>query len=60
LPARLVCDRYRICGRTLDRWLNNAALNFPRPLVINGRRYFKERAIEQWERCRAAKKPEGV
>lgn len=34
------CARYKIVTRTLGRWLENEALAFPRPVVINGRRYF--------------------
>jgi hypothetical protein len=56
LPARAVCARYQIVDRTLDRWLHNPALNFPRPLLINGRRYFRERLLGQWERSRASGK----
>jgi hypothetical protein len=53
LPARLVCERYRIVRRTLDRWIENEALGFPRPIVINKRRYFREHELEAWERRRA-------
>ncbi len=54
LPAAAVLRRYRIVDRTLKRWLDNSSLNFPRPLVVNGRRYFKLDELEQWERSRAA------
>ncbi len=54
LPAAAVLRRYRIVDRTLKRWLDNPSLNFPRPLVVNGRRYFKLGELEQWERSRAA------
>jgi hypothetical protein len=53
LPARLVCERYDIVRRTLDRWIDNEALGFPRPIVINKRRYFREHELEAWERQRA-------
>jgi hypothetical protein len=56
LPARLVCARYKIVGRTLDRWLTNPRLNFPRPILVNGRRYFKAGLLEQWEREQATKR----
>lgn len=54
LPARMVWERFGITGRTLDRWLANESLKFPRPLVINNRRYFDENQIVTWERARAA------
>jgi hypothetical protein len=53
LPARDVLKRYGIVDRTLDRWLGNPELDFPRPLVVNNRRYFRERALVLWERQQA-------
>ncbi len=53
VPARDVLKRYGVVGRTLDRWLANPALGFPRPLVINRRRYFNERTLLEWERQQA-------
>jgi cytochrome P450 len=55
LPARVVCERFGVTCRTLDRWLANEELAFPRPLVINKRRYFEEVELITWERRRAAK-----
>jgi hypothetical protein len=54
LAAKRVLERYDIVGRTLDRWLANPGMNFPRPMVINGRRYFLETELTAWERNRAA------
>jgi hypothetical protein len=53
LPARAVWERFGICDRTLDRWLESAALAFPRPIVIRKRRYWHLAALEAWERARA-------
>jgi predicted DNA-binding transcriptional regulator AlpA len=53
LPSRLVWTRFGITDRTLDRWLNNDELRFPRPLLINKRRYFILEEIEAWERAQA-------
>ncbi len=53
LPARDVLRRYGIVDRTLDRWLGNESLDFPQPLIINRRRYFRMAEIEAWERERA-------
>jgi predicted DNA-binding transcriptional regulator AlpA len=55
LPARAVMTRYGICDRTLDRWLVSERLSFPRPTMINKRRYFRLDEIEKWERAQAAK-----
>ena len=53
VPARRVQDRYDIADRTLDRWLASAILNFPRPLIINKRRYFRVCELVDWERRQA-------
>jgi predicted DNA-binding transcriptional regulator AlpA len=55
LPARQVWERFGVTDRTLDRWLANGDLGFPRPISINNRRYFDEREIVAWERAQAAK-----
>jgi predicted DNA-binding transcriptional regulator AlpA len=60
LPARNVLKRYDIADRTLDRWLNNELLGFPRPIVINKRRYFRECELQDWERARATAKSEAA
>jgi hypothetical protein len=52
--AKKVCERYDIVDRTLDRWLEDPELDFPRPLVINRRRYFSDPELTEWERKRAA------
>ncbi len=55
LSSRAVLARFGICSRSLDRWIVNASLNFPQPLMINSRRYFYLDEIEAWERAQAAK-----
>lgn len=55
LPAASVWRRYGKSDRTLDRWLKDESLGFPRPLVIRNRRYFKEAELLEWERAQAAK-----
>jgi predicted DNA-binding transcriptional regulator AlpA len=45
-------ERYGVVPKTIDRWLADADLGFPRPLVINGRRYWDLAQVEQWERAR--------
>ena len=54
LPARAVWERYAVTGRTLDRWIDNPTLDFPKALIINKRRYFRLSELEAWERQQAA------
>lgn len=45
-----------ISEMTLWRWLRDPTLNFPKPLVINRRRYWRVVDIEKWERDQATGK----
>lgn len=56
LSAPQVQKRYGITDMTLWRWLRNSDLSFPRPIVINRRRYFVEADLIAWERARATGK----
>ena len=50
-----VCERFGVTRRTLSRWLLSNNMNFPKPLMINGRLYFALAEIEVWERACAAR-----
>lgn len=64
MSARDIDDELRIttkkvrelCGgvseMTIIRWLKRDELNFPRPIYINSRRYWKRCEIESWLRNR--------
>jgi predicted DNA-binding transcriptional regulator AlpA len=53
LPARKVLIRYDIADRTLDSWLHKKSKSdFPRPVIINRRRYFKLSELQAWEKQR--------
>jgi predicted DNA-binding transcriptional regulator AlpA len=54
LPAGRVRSRYGVSDMALWRWLRNERLAFPRPLRINGRRFWKLADLEAWEASRAA------
>ncbi len=47
-----------ICGGVSDmslwRWLNDPALNFPKPIKIQTRRYWRETDVAEWLECREA------
>ena len=49
LTARQVCERFAISDMSLWRWLNNPAMDFPQPMVINRRRLFSEQEIVEFE-----------
>jgi hypothetical protein len=53
LPAALVQQRYHVTAMSIWRWLRKPGLAFPRPLVINGRRYWRFSELLTWERGRA-------
>jgi predicted DNA-binding transcriptional regulator AlpA len=52
IPTRQVCQRYSVNERTLDRWFKNDQLGFPKPILINKRRYYSEADLTAWERSR--------
>jgi DNA-binding transcriptional MerR regulator len=52
LTTRMVCERYGITDRTVDRWTESGIL--PQPMRINNVRYWDEAEVEQRERARIA------
>ncbi|AWN40695.1 transcriptional regulator [Methylobacterium durans] len=56
LTARQVRERYGSCSdMALWRWLQDEAMQFPRPLVISGRRFWKLVDLEHFEERQATK-----
>src|SRR5262245_25237598 len=55
LPAREVWARYGISAMTGHRWLRDAKLSFPKPTIINKRRYWLLADLIAWERQRSGK-----
>lgn len=54
LTANQVRNRFGgISDMTLWRWLQDEALAFPRPIVINRRRFFLEAELDAWEAARS-------
>lgn len=52
VPAVRVAAFHGITLRSLNRWLADSRLAYPRPTVINGRRYWKAGDIIAWDRAR--------
>ncbi len=54
IPAntvRIMCGD--VSDMTVWRWLHNPALNFPRPVYIGSRRYWREAEIVNWIEAQA-------
>ncbi len=49
LTSSTLVQRFGVNVRTLHRWLAKPSLGFPRPVVINGRRYWKADEVARWE-----------
>jgi predicted DNA-binding transcriptional regulator AlpA len=56
LPDAKVRHRYGVSSSTLYRWDRNPAMNFPRPIKINGRLYRDEAELDRFDRERAAER----
>ena len=55
LPDRLVRQRMgNVAPSTLYRWDRNPQLGFPKPVVINGRKYRDEQQLEDFLRSHTA------
>ena len=54
VPARRAWERFGITPRTLSRWVQDERLQFPKPIVIKSRRYWRETDLAAWERTRAS------
>ncbi|SFA39612.1 transcriptional regulator, AlpA family [Paracoccus halophilus] len=50
--VRILCGD--ISDMTMWRWLNNPALDFPRPIYIGPRRYWREAEVTDWLASRPA------
>jgi predicted DNA-binding transcriptional regulator AlpA len=53
LPGPRVDARYGISAMTRWRWERSPTLDFPKPLKINGRCYWRISDLAAWERGRA-------
>ena len=48
LSTSATARRFGVSNRSIDRWLANGI--FPKPIRINGRKYWAVRDLEQFER----------
>ncbi|MBB4266815.1 helix-turn-helix transcriptional regulator [Roseospira visakhapatnamensis] len=55
VPARVVrAELGGISDMTLWRWLHRPDLEFPEPVLISRRRYWRRQDLETWKRSRFA------
>ncbi len=54
LTANQLCRRYGVCRRTISRWVQQPDLGFPKPTLINRRRYWPAEDLDVWEAERQA------
>jgi predicted DNA-binding transcriptional regulator AlpA len=55
VPARVVrAELGGISDMTLWRWLHRPDLEFPQPVLISRRRYWRRQDLETWKRSRFA------
>jgi hypothetical protein len=54
-PRRETCRRYGVCDRTVARWESSPDLGFPRPTVINGRKYDNPDDLDVFDAAMSAK-----
>ena len=50
MVSRQILNRFGISRTTLWSWLKKKDFNFPRPIIINGIRYFDEYEINKYEK----------
>jgi predicted DNA-binding transcriptional regulator AlpA len=50
ITTEQVCKRYSMSSASLNRWLKDSCLDFPKPIVINARkRLWRLSEITKWE-----------
>lgn len=52
-PTRKVMQRYSCSDRTIDRWVMDPDLGFPKPFYIKRRRYWRESDLDRFDAARA-------
>jgi predicted DNA-binding transcriptional regulator AlpA len=48
IASRPLADEFGVSTRTLYRWCEDAEMQFPRPIIINRRMYFRRAKIAAW------------
>jgi predicted DNA-binding transcriptional regulator AlpA len=53
LPAKKVLERYGVSDQTIWRWLHDKKSGFPKPVRIQGRRYWRLLQLLAFEAARS-------
>ncbi len=53
LTSRQVAQRYNVVLRSVDRWVHDPDLGFPKPIKIRDRNYYDEAELDAFDRRRA-------
>jgi len=57
VPNRAVASIFHVSTRTLFAWSGDPKLNFPKPSIVNGRKYYSRAEIEAWRATRRFETP---
>ncbi len=55
IPRRKAAERNGVSVRTIIRWEKDPELKLPKPYVVNGRVYFDDDELREWEISRTRK-----
>lgn len=53
VPTREVVRRYGVTDRTLAAWASRRETEFPQPVTVNRRKFWRRGELEAWERSRS-------
>ena len=57
IKRKKTAERYDVCVRTVERWEANPELDFPKSILLNGRRYDDIERLDDWDvKCAAARR----
>ena len=57
LPTNAVAERYGVTPRSVTRWTDET--DFPKPEIINTRKYWRESRLRAWDRARLLQSMKG-
>jgi hypothetical protein len=58
LPTTAVAERYGVTPRSVTRWTDES--DFPKPEIINTRKYWRESRLRAWDRARLQQSLKGA